>query len=261
MIPKSDIAAWSKKAPWKNNHLVEQDLVIERALVEIYSSHELSEQLIFRGGTAIHKLYFDPQPRYSEDIDFVQKNSGPAGELLTLLRERLSFLGRARYQSGLHSTRLIFHFQTEFEPIASLRLKVEINTREHFSIYGYKSFRRDIQTEWFSGSSDIKCFELEELLATKLRALYQRRKGRDLFDLWYANSKTVLNVEKIVTAFHEYIAKEDLTITREEFIQNMEEKINDDEFKGDTAGLLRPGIVYEISDAWEIIKKHIVEKI
>jgi len=93
MIPKSYIIAWSQKAPWKNNYLVEHDLIIEKALYEIYSNSELNEHLAFRGGTALHKLYFDPQPRYSEDIDLVQISSGPIGDILILLRARLAFLG------------------------------------------------------------------------------------------------------------------------------------------------------------------------
>ncbi|MGH2469017.1 MAG: nucleotidyl transferase AbiEii/AbiGii toxin family protein [Chloroflexota bacterium] len=40
-----------------------------------------------------------------------------------------------------------------------------------------------MKSPWFTGSADVPTFALEELLGTKLRALYQRRKGRDLFDL------------------------------------------------------------------------------
>jgi len=73
MIPKIYITQWKKNAPWNNDYQVEQDLVIERALVEIFSDSELKEQLAFRGGTALHKLFLKPQARYSEDIDLNQK--------------------------------------------------------------------------------------------------------------------------------------------------------------------------------------------
>ena len=46
--------------------MVEQDLVICRALVSIFSDEFLRANLAFRGGTALHKLYLSPQPRYSE---------------------------------------------------------------------------------------------------------------------------------------------------------------------------------------------------
>ena len=65
MIPISDIRAWSNVVPWISNEQIEQDLIISRALVEIFSDEFLSENLVFRGGTALHKLYLNPQPRYS----------------------------------------------------------------------------------------------------------------------------------------------------------------------------------------------------
>jgi predicted nucleotidyltransferase component of viral defense system len=72
MIPSSFITAWSERAPWVENKLIEQDLIICRALVSIYQDEFLASHLAFRGGTALHKLYLQPQPRYSEDIDLVQ---------------------------------------------------------------------------------------------------------------------------------------------------------------------------------------------
>jgi len=77
MIPINDIRAWSNIVPWVNDEQIEQDLVISRSLIEIFSDEYLASQLAFRGGTAIHKLFLQPQPRYSEDIDLVQKEGGP----------------------------------------------------------------------------------------------------------------------------------------------------------------------------------------
>ena len=79
MIPQSYITAWRKKAPWQEDYQVEQDLIIERALVEIYSDPFLKERLAFRGGTALHKLHLSPAVRYSEDIDLVQIKAEPFG--------------------------------------------------------------------------------------------------------------------------------------------------------------------------------------
>ena len=74
--------AWNEHAPWIEPAMVEQDLIICRALVDIFSDEFLREQLAFRGGTALHKLYMHPQPRYSEDIDLVQINPGPIKPIL-----------------------------------------------------------------------------------------------------------------------------------------------------------------------------------
>ncbi len=55
---------------------MEQDLVISRALVELFSRKTIAENLAFRGGTALHKLHLAPAMRYSEDIDLVQMRDG-----------------------------------------------------------------------------------------------------------------------------------------------------------------------------------------
>jgi predicted nucleotidyltransferase component of viral defense system len=82
LIPRANIEAWRTQAPWVQATQVEQDLVISRALVEIYAHAALAEQLALRGGTALHKLHVQPAGRYSEDIDLVQVLPGPIGETL-----------------------------------------------------------------------------------------------------------------------------------------------------------------------------------
>jgi len=151
MIPKIFITQWKKNAPWKNDYQVEQDLIIGRALVEIFSDSELKEQLAFRGGTALHKLFLKPQVRYSEDIDLVQIKSGSIGDILTLLREKLQFLGTANYTASRHNATLIYRFESEAEPIVRLKLKIEINTREHFTVFGYNDYFYTIKANGLMG--------------------------------------------------------------------------------------------------------------
>lgn len=261
MIPKAFITEWSKNAPWTTNYQIEQDLIIERALIEIFSHSELANQLVFRGGTALHKLFLKPQARYSEDIDLVQLKAGEIGSLLTLLRERLSFLGKANYTASEHNATLIFRFDSEFEPIIRQRLKIEINTREHFNVFELMEIEYNLKSSYHTGNCLIKTFTMEELLATKLRALYQRSKGRDLFDLWYANEKVKSDPRKIVEAFGKYIKNDKVTISNKQFIENMEEKILDKEFIGDTTGLLRADIKYDHTIAWDYLCKNIISKL
>jgi len=260
MIPKSYITEWSKKVPWINNYQVEQDLIIERAIVEIFSHDELKELLAFRGGTALHKLFLKPQARYSEDIDLVQVEAENIGTILTALRKQLSFLGQAKFESSEHNNTLSYRFDSEFERIG-LKLKIEINTREHFSVQGYNTISHNLSSEYFSGSCTIKTYSIEELLGTKLRALYQRNKGRDLFDLWYAYTKLEIDASKIIECFHRYLKNDELSISSREFILNMEQKIKDKDFHGDVVGLLRSGIDYDTNKAWEIIKEVIIDKL
>jgi hypothetical protein len=72
LIPRAYIQAWSAKAPWPDLRQVEQDLIICRALCDLFNASELKGKIAFRGGTAIHKLLFEKPLRYSEDIDLVQ---------------------------------------------------------------------------------------------------------------------------------------------------------------------------------------------
>ena len=202
-------------------------------------------------------MFLKPQVRYSEDIDLVQINSGSIGDVLTLLRKKLSFLGKAKYIATKQSVKLIFDFESEMEPVVKLKLKIEINAREHFSIFGFENINYSLNNEWFGGECKITTYSLEELLSTKLRALYQRKKGRDLFDLYYAFEKSEPNSYKIVKGLRKYLQAEGLKVTEKEFISNVEGKILDTEFVGDTLALLRPNIHYSPVIAWHRIKKRV----
>ncbi len=202
MIPRDYINEWRQQAPWNEDYQVEQDLVISRALVELFSDPLISEALAFRGGTALYKLYLTPPVRYSEDIDLVQVKPGPAGPLMDRVRNVLDpWLGRARWKQSKGRLTFGYRFSSESVPTIRLRLKVEINTREHFSALGFAKRAFSVDSRWYTGTADILSFELDELLATKLRALYQRRKGRDLFDLAIGLGDKRSNAGEIVAAF------------------------------------------------------------
>jgi len=82
MIPKDYITAWRAEAPWLLDAQVEQDLVISRAIVNLFAVPELANSLAFRGGTALYKIYLTPPARYSEDIDLVQVRAESIGGTL-----------------------------------------------------------------------------------------------------------------------------------------------------------------------------------
>nr|HPE77133.1 nucleotidyl transferase AbiEii/AbiGii toxin family protein [Draconibacterium sp.] len=238
MIPRRYIEEWKAFAPWPNDAQVEQDLVIERALVEMFSDEIIRNSLAFRGGTALHKIFMKPQVRYSEDIDLVQITAGPINPVLIRIREKLKFLGLKRsVKQNENNNTIVYRFDSEIPPVISLRLKIEINCREHFHVLGVKEVPFRVENTWFTGTCTIISYELEELLGTKLRALYQRRKGRDLFDLYWAITNNNLNFEKLIYCYREYmefVVKQ--LPTKKMFLLNMDEKINDPEFTGDIFG-------------------------
>jgi len=128
--------------------------------------------------------FITTRDKYSEDIDLVQITTEPFGPVIDRLRERLQFLGEPKRKQKAHNNTLIYHFESESSPGLLIRLKVETNCREHFSVLGYQQFPFNLESSWFTGSCNITTYKLEELLGTKLRAMYQRRKGRDLYDLY-----------------------------------------------------------------------------
>jgi predicted nucleotidyltransferase component of viral defense system len=163
MIPTNEIRAWSNVVPWVNDEQIEQDLVICRSLVEIFSDSLLAENLAFRGGSAIHKLFLHPQPRYSEDIDLVQKKSGPVKEVIIRLRKALAYISEPVIKQKANNNTLLFRFNSENTTPIPLRLKIEINCREHFTVLGYKAVPFYIDTKWYKGETNIQTYELEEL--------------------------------------------------------------------------------------------------
>ena len=263
MIPQRFIEEWRTTAPWTLDAQVEQDLVIARAIIEIFSDDLLKNSLAFRGGTALHKMYLQPQIRYSEDIDLVQINAEPINPILKQLRERLVFLGTKRIvKQHIHNNTVIYRFESEMQPITPMRLKIEINTREHLNVFGLKEIPYEIKSSWFSGHCNVTGYEIEELLSTKLRALYQRKKGRDLFDLYWALTHLNIDTERLIYCYKIYIKNVVTTPpTQKQFLANMNEKLTDKDFKDDIYLLLKQGVSYDFEAAWELVRKELIEKI
>ena len=260
MIPELYIQEWKKQAQWQTNEQAEHDLIISRTIVEIFSDNFLCNSLVFRGGTALHKLYITPQIRYSEDIDLVQINAEPIKETMDRIREVLSFLGKPKIKQKAHNNTLIFRFESEIPPIISVRLKVEINTREHLNILGLKKIPFEVNNAWFSEKCNVTSYTAEELLGSKLKALYGRKKGRDLFDLYWALTHLDIDIEKILHCCKIHYEHAELKPpTVKQFIQNMEEKLVDFEFTNDIFTVLKPNVEYNNLTACELIRRKLIE--
>ena len=263
MIDRASIMAWNEFVPWSDLAMVEQDLIISRALVDIFSDDFLREQLAFRGGTALHKLYLSPQIRYSEDIDLVQINPGPIKPILFRLGEVLDWMPDKVIKPKKHNNTMLFRMESEIPPIQPIRLKVEINCKEHFSVLGFRKIPFEVNNKWFSGRCEITTYALDELVGTKLRALYQRKKGRDLFDMQVALNYGNLDVYKVLECYSKYMDfVVDKAPTYKQFVQNMEIKLQDSEFLDDTDILLRPDADrFAPQRAYEMVKANFIDKL
>jgi predicted nucleotidyltransferase component of viral defense system len=248
MIPAMNIIAWSAFAPWADARQVEQDLIISRALVELFGHPLLAQELRFRGGTALHKLHFPKPLRYSEDIDLVRTSTGPAGPILDAVRKVLEpWLGRPSTEHTEAAVKLRFKVQAEHG--GEIRLKVEINTRETEAFDPPLTMPYRVESPWFSGLANIATFSREELLATKLRAFLQRDKGRDLLDLSQAlETFQELNCERIVECCGIYLERGGTPISRAHAEKRMFAKLSAPRFMLDIRPLLSPEHARTLTD-------------
>jgi predicted nucleotidyltransferase component of viral defense system len=250
LIPAGYVQEWTAHAPWPDPRQVEQDLIICRALCDLFTSQQLQGKIAFRGGTAIHKLLFSKPLRYSEDIDLVQTQAEGIGTIIDGVREALSWLGKPARQQAAHSTHLIFKFTPGLEGGAQLRLQVEINTREHRPLHGLKGYPFEIKSGWHQAKAEIVSFEQEEIFGTKLRALLQRHKNRDLFDLNQGLMQLGLDSDRLIANFQHYLAQEGHSISRANAEERMLKKLNQS-LTEDIAPLLPAGVKFTDSDAIE----------
>jgi predicted nucleotidyltransferase component of viral defense system len=186
--------------------------------------------------------------RYSEDIDLVQLQAEPIGATVDAIRAALSWLGKCRTERAEHSMHLVFRFVPEGEAESSLKLKVEINTREHASLFAIKPYPFVVESDWYRGRAEIASYEPEELFGTKLRALLQRRKNRDLFDLHHGLNELQLDPDKVVACFNHYLALEGAPLSRAVAEQRMLEKLTRS-LTEDIAPLLPAGVSFDTPEA------------
>lgn len=239
MIPALNIIAWGNAVPWTEQRQVEQDLIISRGIVAISSDPMLSRELRFRGGTALNKLHFPAPLRYSEDIDLVRTSAGPIGPILDGIRDVMEpWLGRAQFDQSPVAPKLRFRVEAEGGG-PPIRLKVEINIREINALDPPVAMPFLVANPWFTGAADVPTFSREEMLATKLRALLQRDKGRDLFDLDHAlASFNGLDAARLVGFFGAYLAQQGQAISRAQAQERMFAKLANPRFLTDMRPLL-----------------------
>jgi len=250
VIPRAAITAWGRGVPWPTVEQIEQDLLLSRLIVEIANDEYLGDEVVFRGGTCMHKLYVPEPLRYSEDLDYVRTTSGGIGELtraVTQIGKRLGMEVRTRLTE--HPKMFLrAQYETGSGP---MRIKIEVNTFERSPARPPIKIPFDVDSSWFTGGAEVLTFTLDEVVATKIRALFQRSKGRDLFDLWLALTRLEVPASSIVDAFGPY-RPDGYTGRRGEL--NLREKVKRLAFRED----IRPLVTawpegYDIDAAAELV--------
>lgn len=257
MIAANAVTAWSVDHPWPTVEQVEQDLLLSQAICAIAEDDYLGHELVFRGGTALHKLHLDRPFRYSEDLDYVRNTASGIGPLT----QALSSLGA---QLGYHvSTRVSMHpkvyWRTTAHTGVPLRIKIEVNTHERSPALPLTRRPHRANSAWWTGGADILTFQPAELVATKIRALYQRSKGRDLFDLWLALEHLNLPPAAVLAAFGPY---RPAGLRATSASQNLAKKLADPLFRRDLAPLaaVRPS-GYDIEAAAALVTTQLLDRL
>ena len=249
MIEAQAIAHWGRTHPWPTAEQVEQDLLLSRAICALADDPYLGEELVFRGGTAFHKLYLPRPYRYSEDLDYVRRTSGgikPLTMALTAVGHNLGFEVRTRI-----SQHPKVYWRTTADSDVPLRIKIEVNTHELSPALPTVRRGLEVVSPWWSGTAQVQIFQLAELVATKIRALYQRAKGRDLFDLWLALTQTDISPEAVLGAFGPYRPQ---GLTPNLAIANLRLKLADAQFRHDVDLLVADGpLDYSIDTAADLV--------
>jgi len=257
VIPGASITYWSRIVRWPNQDQVEQDLVLSRLVCEIASHPLLGEELVFRGGTCLHKVHLPRPLRYSEDLDYVRVTHGPIGPVLNALREVATAVEMdVATEVGPFPK---FFFRSTFESSgARLQVKVEINTYETSPARPPIRRTYEIESPWWSGRADVLTFEPAELIATKLRALYQRRRGRDLFDLWLALTQMRLEPDEILACFVPYRPD---GYSAAAAVANLAGHVAEPGFRGDLLDLVVEDTGFDVQEAADLVTTELLSRL
>ncbi len=255
MIPRAAITEWNRLVPWPSVDQVEQDLVLSRLIIEIANDPLLGDELVFRGGTCLHKLVMPKPFRYSEDLDYVRVSHGPIGPILSALRQVADRVGMeiATDVRSFPKAKLRAPFESGS---GRMRVKVEINTYETSPARLHHRVPYWVDSSWWSGQADVLTFQTDELVATKLRALFQRRKGRDLFDLWLALTVLSLDPAEVIASFDPYRPE---GYTSDRAVAGLRDHLADPRFRADLEGLVSDAPAgYEIDSAGALVAEQLL---
>jgi predicted nucleotidyltransferase component of viral defense system len=271
-----ELVAWREHAPWPRDLQVEQDLLLTRAMAAIFADSFLSRQVAMRGGTVLHKVHLAPAARYSEDIDLVLVGDRPEGHIQKALSRVLTpILGgprsnivdsfRQAVRNLVVQSRVIrqeYRYRPTAEGPPEMKIKIEVNCSERQPFYEIVDLDYSLPSVVGLGAAvNLRSYDLDELLGTKMRALLQRDQGRDLFDLWWAitpsrpGAGNPARPPRVIGAFMDYMARDGTSVTFDRYDDELSRKVAIRSFREDVAGMVRSGLpAYEIDAAADVVR-------
>lgn len=198
MIQKAEIDEKAKEFGIHTSN-VQRDYVFGWILAAIYTMSELKDYLILRGGNCLRKAYFE-NTRYSNDLDFTtqahlsedflrsefNKVCDFAQEASGIIFEKDKNLIRtprwADSDKEAHEVRLYFKDFYGTEGKFTIRISLEITQYDRIYLPVQNRFIIHPYSDYKDCKAAIRCLKLEEVLASKLKCLLQRRHSADLYD-------------------------------------------------------------------------------
>ncbi|MDX1622298.1 MAG: nucleotidyl transferase AbiEii/AbiGii toxin family protein [Nitriliruptorales bacterium] len=211
MIPRPVLAAWRRRTPWRDDLQVEQDLLLSALAITVATNETTGPHLVWRGGTCLHKLHLEQARRYSEDLDYVLVGEVDHGDVLYELRQVSVQRGLEPQKEEVSPRAVKLWSSAEATAGGTITVKFEVNCDDRDPLFDLQRLPHSIETRWWEGGADILTFDPCELVGTKFRALAQRRKGRDLSDLWLARRELGLDDERLAAAADHYLEHEGIT--------------------------------------------------
>jgi len=276
-LTHQDVLAHQLAVPWPSQRQVEQDLLLCRAMAAIFDDPFLRAQVAMRGGTLLHKVYLAPAARFSEDIDLVVVGDRPEDHIRKALRRVLADVLGAPKTSAWNAIalavrnqarpfrilRMTYAISSASTPGASLQIVVEANVTERRSHRPLMAMPFEFPFRDGAVKAIVVGYDINEMLGTKMRALFQRRRGRDLFDLYYALTlaKPAVDPDAVVESFLHYLRQEGTTASRSEFVSHLESHLADAGFLSDTEYLLRQGVEYDPVVAGAYVTENLLNRL
>ena len=193
-LTRRDVLAHQAAVPWPSQRQVEQDLLLCQTMVALFDDAFLQGQIAMRGGTLLHKVHLAPAARYSEDIDLVVVGDRPEGHIRRALNRVLSGVLGTPKQSvwgdlklAIRNTvkpsrvlRMTYAVPSLMEPGTNLEIVVEANITERTPHLPVIKIPFEFPFRDAAVGTQVSGYDIHEMLGTKMRALFQRRRGRDL---------------------------------------------------------------------------------
>ena len=175
-------------------------LIAERSVVLTYALRILEDaglySIALKGGTCLRKVYFEDMARFSLDLDFVSEDLAEPSEAILEVAEIIEgthygitfSLSDVYVNIDNNAGGALFNYKHDWNEAVftfdlSLRAKPLLVVVKKPLIF--ESYFRHLPFE----PPEVNCLQLEEVLAEKIRAAYERTKVRDLYDLSFASTK------------------------------------------------------------------------